>query len=118
MLIHFRRDFDALRRRSSASRVGSARVARADVSYVSIVELGMYEMTGKLYAELAGRGLEAGTEAFEQAFAEEMAEQAKRVGGRLFLELPQRRHVCFYPMNKRRGELKNWYACRSRSAPR
>ena len=70
----------------------------------------MYDMTGKLYGELAGRGLEAGTEAFEQAFAEEMATQAKRVGSRLFLELPHRRHVCFYPMNKRRGEIKNWYS--------
>ena len=78
----------------------------------------MYDMTGKLYGELAGRGLEAGTDAFEQAFGEEMATQAKRVGGRLFLELPQRRHVCFYPMDKRRGEIKNWYAPPSTTARR
>ena len=70
----------------------------------------MYEMTAKLHGELAGRGLDAGTDAFDQAFAEEMAAQAKRVGSRLFLELPRRRHVCFYPMNKRRGEDKNWYS--------
>ena len=29
---------------------------------------------------------------------------------RLFPVMPRRRHVCFYPMNKRRGEIKNWYA--------
>ena len=29
---------------------------------------------------------------------------------RLFLELPQWRYVCFYPMNKRRGEALNWYS--------
>jgi chlorite dismutase len=39
-----------------------------------------------------------------------MEEQRKRVTGRLFLEVPPRRYVCFYPMNKRRGEQKNWYA--------
>ena len=39
-----------------------------------------------------------------------MEEQRKRVAGRLFIEVPARRHVCFYPMNKRRGEHKNWYA--------
>jgi hydrogen peroxide-dependent heme synthase len=32
------------------------------------------------------------------------------VAGRLFQEVPARRAVCFYPMNKRRGEAKNWYA--------
>jgi len=37
-------------------------------------------------------------------------ESRKRVLGRLFLDVPARRHVCFYPMNKRRGEQKNWYA--------
>ena len=39
-----------------------------------------------------------------------MEEQRKRVMGRLFLEVPARRYVCFYPMNKHRGEAKNWYA--------
>ena len=111
LLIHARRDFDALAQ--AQLHVASSSLfeyLEPTFSYVSIVELGMYDMTGKLYGELAGRGLEAGTEAFEQAFAEEMATQAKRVGSRLFLELPHRRHVCFYPMNKRRGEIKNWYS--------
>ena len=111
LLIHARRDFDTLSQ--AQLHVASSSLfeyLEPTFSYVSIVELGMYDMTGKLYGELAGRGLEAGTEGFEQAFAEEMAAQARRVGSRLFLELPQRRHVCFYPMDKRRGEAKNWYS--------
>ena len=32
------------------------------------------------------------------------------VGGRLFTLVPPARHVCFYPMNKRRGEVVNWYS--------
>jgi peroxiredoxin len=110
LLIHARRDFDALSQ--AQLHVSSSPLfeyLEPAFSYVSIVELGMYDMTGKLYGELAGRGLEVGSDAFEQAFAAEMATQATRVGSRLFLDLPRRRHVCFYPMNKRRGEVKNWY---------
>ncbi len=110
LLIHARRDFDALSQAQlHVSSSALFEYLEPTFSYVSIVELGMYEMTAKLHGELAGRGLQAGTEAFEQAFAAEMATQAKRVGGRLFLDLPRRRHVCFYPMDKRRGEAKNWY---------
>jgi chlorite dismutase len=28
---------------------------------------------------------------------------------RLFPEMPPHRYLCFYPMDRRRGELKNWY---------
>jgi chlorite dismutase len=74
------------------------------------VELGMYEMTALLHSRLAEKGLAQGSPEFESAFDAEMVEQEKRVHGRLFLEVPRRRFVCFYPMNKRRGEIKNWYA--------
>jgi len=73
------------------------------------VELGLYDMTGKIHAELKTRGLQGGTDEFDRAFDDEMARQRERVIGRLFSEIPRRRHVCFYPMNKRRGEAKNWY---------
>jgi chlorite dismutase len=39
-----------------------------------------------------------------------METQRQRVMGRLFLDLPKSRYVCFYPMNKRRGETNNWYS--------
>jgi peroxiredoxin len=110
LLIHTRRDFESLAQAQlHVSSSALFEYLEPTISYVSIVELGMYDMTGKLYGELAGRGLEPGTDAFEAAFAEEMTSQARRVGSRLFLELPRRRHVCFYPMNKKRGETKNWY---------
>ena len=111
LLIHARRDFEALAQ--AQLQVATSPLyeyLEPSLSYVSIVELGMYEMTAKLHGELTGRGLEPGTDAFDQAFAAEMASQARRVAGRLFLELPRRRHVCFYPMNKKRGEAKNWYS--------
>src|SRR5262249_233831 len=59
---------------------------------------------------LKEKGLKPGAKEFDAAFDAEMEEQRGRVTGRLFLDVPQRRYVCFYPMNKRRGEQKNWYA--------
>jgi hydrogen peroxide-dependent heme synthase len=111
MLVHFRRSFEDLQ----AAQIRVARLALAEhleatTSYVSVVELGMYEMTAQIHARLGEKGLKPGSDEFEAAFDAEMEEQRKRVLGRLFTEVPPRRHVCFYPMNKRRGEAKNWYA--------
>ena len=111
MLVHFRRSFEDLQ----AAQLQVARLAlsahlEATTSYVSVVELGMYEMTAQIHGRLREKGLAAGSEDFEKAFDLEMEEQRKRVQGRLFTRIPARRHVCFYPMSKRRGEDKNWYA--------
>jgi chlorite dismutase len=110
MLIHFRRNFAQL----SDAELRIAGTGLNDhleltTSYVSIVELGLYDMTGRIHKDLGERGLETGSEPFERAFDEEMEKQRQRTLGRLFTEFPPQRHVCFYPMNKRRGEVKNWY---------
>lgn len=111
MLVHLRRDFEALQAaQTTVGRLALARYLEPTTSYVSIVELGMYEMTGLIHKRLAERGLKVGSAEHDAAFDQELEEQRRRVAGRLFIEVPQRRHVCFYPMNKRRGEVKNWYA--------
>jgi hydrogen peroxide-dependent heme synthase len=111
MLIHLRRSFEELQKAQLAvSRLGLSGFLEPTSSFVSVVELGMYEMTAQIHRRLGERGLKTGSEEFERAFDAEMEEQRKRVSGRLWTEVPARRHVCFYPMNKRRGEHKNWYA--------
>jgi peroxiredoxin len=111
MIVHFRRGFEALQAAQLAvARLGLSSMLEATTSYVSVVELGMYEMTALLHSRLRERGLQPGSADFDGAFDAEMEEQSKRVAGRLYLEVPPRRYVCFYPMNKRRGEQKNWYA--------
>jgi peroxiredoxin len=111
MLIHLRRSFEELQAAQVAvARLGLSTFLEPTTSFVSIVELGMYEMTAQIHRRLGERGLVPGSEAFETGFDAEMEEQRKRVSSRLWLEVPARRHVCFYPMNKRRGEQKNWYA--------
>jgi len=111
MLIHLRRSFEELQAAQVAvARLGLSTFLEPTNSFVSVVELGMYEMTAQIHHRLGGRGLKTGSDEFERAFDAEMEEQRKRVSGRLWAEVPARRHVCFYPMNKRRGEQKNWYA--------
>src|SRR5262249_54680280 len=111
MLIHFRRSFDELQAAQlRVARLSLAPFLEPTTSYVSVVELGMYEMSAQIHARLAEKGLKSGSPEFEEAFDGEVGGQRERVLGRLFTEVPPRRYVCFYPMNKHRGELKNWYA--------
>jgi chlorite dismutase len=111
MLIHLRRSFDELQAAELAvAGLGLAAFLEPTTSFVSVVELAMYEMTMQIHKRLGERALKTGSDEFEAAFDAELAEQRKRVSARLFIDPPARRHVCFYPMNKRRGEHKNWYA--------
>ncbi len=110
MLVCFRRGFDALGQAQLAlTQTGLYDYLEATTSYVSVVELGMYEMTAKIHAQL-GAKFKAGSDEFEQAFDAEMESQRQRVVNRLFIDVPKWRYVCFYPMNKRRGEAVNWYS--------
>lgn len=110
MVICFRRSFDELAQAQLAlSQTELHDVLEPTTSYVSIVELGMYEMTAKIHDQLGAR-LTPGSQEFEKAFDAELETQRQRVMGRLFLDMPKSRYVCFYPMNKRRGETENWYS--------
>jgi len=110
MVICFRRSFDELAQTQlTFSRTELHASLEATSSYVSVVELGMYEMTAKVHEQLSVQ-FKPGSEEFERAFDAEMESQRQRVMNRLFLEVPKGRYVCFYPMNKRRGEAVNWYS--------
>jgi chlorite dismutase len=110
MFVCFRPDFEQLAQAQLAlSRTTLHQHLDPTTSYVSVVELGMYEMTAKVHEQLGAR-YERGSDQYEQAFDAAMETQRQRVMSRLFLELPKARYVCFYPMNKRRGETNNWYS--------
>ena len=110
MVIAFRRTFDELGRFQLAmSTTTLYPFLTPTASYVSIVELGMYEMTARIHRQLGEQGLSHGGDAFNAAFDEEMTRQRQRVSSRLFSPIPPARYVCFYPMDKRRGETINWY---------
>jgi chlorite dismutase len=111
MLIHFRPTLDDLQQAElDVSRLGLSGQLEPAGSYVSVVELGLYEMTLKIHEELEGKGLKPNTPEFDTLLEQELSRQRERLRGRLDPVFPPRRYVCFYPMNKKRGEIKNWYA--------
>ena len=106
-LMHWRRDLEALRRQEVAlARTRLREFLVPTYSYLAVVELGTYELTGHATAMLARRGLEPGADGIEAALEEQMRKLARP---RLYPEVPARRYLCFYPMSKRRGEQVNWY---------
>lgn len=111
MLVHARKSFDELvQAQLDVARLSIAEALEPTTSYVSIVELGMYEMTAKIHEQLEAQGVALGSDQYRAALKEAMQGQMGRVSGRLFMPFPARRYVCFYPMDKRRGEIKNWYS--------
>jgi len=110
MFVHFRRSFDEL----NAVELQLAQLRLADflepaTSYLSIIELGLYESTIKAYQDLKDRGIETHSEQWKGEIAEVLARQKEAMHPRLFPEMPQHRYVSFYPMDRRRGEAINWY---------
>lgn len=111
MVLHFRPDFtDLLEAQAQVQKLDLAHFLEIQNSYVSIVELGLYESTRKIYEELEGRGVQPNTEEWDKAAAELLERQRKAMSARLYPEIPPARHLCFYPMDKKRGEDKNWYS--------
>ncbi len=110
MLVHFRPSFDQLNQAElDVARLRLTGFLEPATSYLSVIELGLYESTLKTYKALAERGVEPHSEAWNQAIAETIARQKEAMKPRLFPEMPPNRYICFYPMDRRRGEDKNWY---------
>jgi len=110
MLVHFRRDFDALLEvQHCLARLPLWDYVEQTSSYLSVVELGLYESTVKLYGSLAERKIAPHTPEWDSEIAENMQRQRTAMQPRLFPEMPPHKYICFYPMDRRRGEQKNWY---------
>ena len=110
MLIHFRESFDDLNDAELAlARLKLAAFLEATTSYLSVVELGLYGASAQLYRSLDRKGVAPDTPEWKQQVEAYLVQARKSMEGRLRPEIPARRYVCFYPMDKRRGESKNWY---------
>lgn len=110
MLLHFRESFDELNR--AEMRFAQLRLSdylEPATSYLSVIELGLYESSLKTYRELIDRGLEPHSTEWKQAVNDTLSRQREAMRPRLYPEIPKTRYICFYPMDRRRGEDKNWY---------
>ena len=119
LFLHFRNSFDELNDAElRMARLQLSNYLEPTHSYLSVVELGLYESTVRLYAALEQRGILPGTPEWERETEAVMEQQRTAMKPRLWPEIPPRRYLCFYPMDKKRGESKNWYEVSMRERQR
>ena len=110
ILIHFRESFEAL----NQVELDLAQTRLSDFltlthSYVSVVELGLYESSRKTYEVASGKGFEAHTPEWNAEIAASLKRGADAMAPRLYPAVPDAKYLCFYPMDRKRGEQVNWY---------
>ena len=110
ILLHFRDSFQAL----NQVELDLAQTPFFDFldqrhSYVSVVELGLYESTRKTYEAAAAKGLAEHSPEWKAEIAESLKRGAEAMKPRLWPTIPETRYLCFYPMDRKRSEQLNWY---------
>jgi peroxiredoxin len=108
--VHFRRSFEEL----NAVELELGRLRLSDYlepahSYLSVVELGLYESTSKVYAGLAAKGVQPHSDEWNAEIQAALDRQRQAMAPRLWPEIPTAKYICFYPMDRKRGEAVNWY---------
>ncbi len=110
MLVHFRNSFADLNQ--AELKLAGLRLSdflEPTSSYLSIIELGLYDSTLKIYKELADQGIQPHSDQWKAEIECKLNRHREAMHPRLFPAIPPNRYVCFYPMDRRRGEDKNWY---------
>jgi chlorite dismutase len=110
IFIHFRDNFEQL----NQVELDLAQLAIYDFlelrhSYVSVVELGLYESSRKTWEAAEAKGLEPGSPEFQAEVNESMKRAATAMAPRLHPAIPEGKYISFYPMDRLRSGDKNWY---------
>jgi chlorite dismutase len=110
MLIHTRDSIEALNQvELQLAQTELYDFLELSYSYLSVVELGLYESSAKTYGSLAERGVAPHSPEWNTSIKETLDRQATAMSSRLFPAIPDTKYVCFYPMDRKRGEEVNWY---------
>jgi peroxiredoxin len=110
MLVHFRKSFEELKQvELSLASLPLWDYLEPATSYLSVVELGLYDSTVKEWGRMTAQGIAPHSEEWNREVAAILDRQREAMASRLYPEIPDRKYLCFYPMDRRRGEEKNWY---------
>ena len=101
ILIHFRESLEAL----NQVELSLAQTELYDYltpvhSYVSVVELGLYESSRKTYEAATAKGFEAHTPEWTAEIAASLKRGSDAMASRLFPAVPEAKYLCFYPMDR------------------
>jgi hydrogen peroxide-dependent heme synthase len=110
MFVHFRNSFADLNQAElKLANLQLSDYLEPTTSYLSIIELGLYDSTLKIYKELMDQGIPPHSDQWKAEIECKLNRHREAMHPRLFPEIPPNRYVCFYPMDRKRGEDKNWY---------
>ncbi len=110
MTVHFRDSFDELNAAELLlNHTELQEFLEPTHSYLSVIELGLYDSSVKVYRQLTERGVAPLSEEWNKAIEDTMERQRQAMHPRLFPRIPDSRYLCFYPMDRKRAENKNWY---------
>ena len=110
ILIHFRDSFEALNQvELDLTQTELYDYLSPSHSYVSVVELGLYESSRKTWEAASAKGLEPNTPEFQAEVSSSLERASAAMASRLYPAVPEAKYMCFYPMDRLRGEDKNWY---------
>jgi chlorite dismutase len=110
LLVHFRNSFADLNQAElTLAGLRLSDYLEPTSSYLSIIELGLYDSTVKIYKELTEQGIQPHSDQWKAEIECKLDRHREAMRPRLFPEIPPNRYICFYPMNRLRGEDKNWY---------
>jgi hydrogen peroxide-dependent heme synthase len=111
LFLHFRRSADELAlAENEVADLGLAEFLEPATSYLSVIEVGLYDSTLKLYSRLRRDGIGPDSSGWREAAEQMLDEQRQQLKERLWPPMPARRYLCFYPMNKKRSGQDNWYS--------
>jgi hydrogen peroxide-dependent heme synthase len=110
LLVHFRNSFADLNQAElTLAGLRLSDYLEPTSSYLSIIELGLYDSTLKIYKELMDQGIQPHSDQWKAEIECKLDRHREAMHPRLFPAIPPNRYICFYPMNRLRGEDKNWY---------
>jgi peroxiredoxin len=110
MLVHFRKSFADLNQAElKLAKLRLSEYLEPTSSYLSVIELGLYDSTLKIYKELIAQGIQPHSDQWKAEIECKLDRHREAMHPRLFPQIPPNRYICFYPMDRRRGEDKNWY---------
>src|SRR5437868_7758752 len=102
MLLHYRESFDELK--SIELQLAATKLwdyLELTNSFLSVVELGLYDSTVKAYQSLAERGIAPYSSEWRAEIDDVVHRHRDAMRQRLYPEIPPARYLCFYPMDRK-----------------
>jgi chlorite dismutase len=110
MLIHFRDSLEELNQvELTLAQTPLYDFLELRHSYISVVELGLYESSRKTYEAATAKGFEAHSAEWNAEIAASLERASEAMKPRLWPSVPEAKYLSFYPMDRKRGEQVNWY---------